>query len=91
MALLGELLFYVATQDEPTEHQRPWTMPGWAVPVLARSLGAGDSVEAHYGAKTLENILAQSRFQSARFATQVCSCSVSTPMHRLRALQRRCR
>lgn len=78
--VLGELLFYVSTQDPADaaaasghagEAERMWTMPGWAVPMLTKALGSSDTVKRHYAAKTLENVLAQSAVFGPKFATQV--------------------
>ena len=78
MAALGELLFYIATQDEdpPADPQQPppqqWYMAGATVAAVARCLQEGeDEVVCHYAAKTIENILAQSTATHCRrFATQ---------------------
>ena len=80
MGVLGELLFYVSTQDPADAAaagaghagagERLWSMPGWAVPMLAKSLESSDDVKRHYASKTLENVLAQSGQFGPKFATQ---------------------
>mmetsp|Transcript_28073 Transcript_28073/g.97140 ORF Transcript_28073/g.97140 Transcript_28073/m.97140 type:complete len:1517 (-) Transcript_28073:39-4589(-) len=79
MSVLGELLFYIATQDdvadgagseESSRRGSSWRPPGWTTPLLLRCLGRGeDEIVAHYAAKTLENILAQSESLGPRLAT----------------------
>jgi hypothetical protein len=63
-AALGELLFYVATQQEtlePADREKVWPVPKSTINILTRCLRAGeDDVVQHYVAKTIENISAQS-------------------------------
>ncbi len=72
VAALGELLFYVITQEAPTAPPTPRVVDAaeaWDIPIaavggvigkclLADGGGGGSGVQ-HYAAKTLENVLAQ--------------------------------
>jgi serine/threonine-protein kinase ULK4 len=74
-AALGELLFYVATQQEaldPSERDKVWPVPKSTITILTRCLRSGeDDVVQHYVAKTVENISAQSsEFTRVWFAQQ---------------------
>lgn len=69
MAALGELLFYVVTQEPRTATGAPGDGEGyeaWGVPVAAVGGAIGKCLEdaeyegvRHYAAKTVENVLAQ--------------------------------
>ena len=69
MGALGELLFYVTTEEDGGNNrdgskssgseESGWIIPGSVVPLLRRCLKSEDSVLAHYACKTLQNIYTQ--------------------------------
>jgi hypothetical protein len=59
MAALGELLFYVATEEVSGGGDNGWVIPGSVVPLLHRCMKSEDTVLAHYAVKTLQNIYTQ--------------------------------
>eukprot|EP00741_Cyanophora_paradoxa_P004814 tig00000829_g4671.t1 len=73
MATLGELLFYIATQqaqDSTPPSGSQWAVPQATVTLVVRCLKAGeDETVQHYACKTLENIAAQSLQYSQKFAS----------------------
>lgn len=72
MAALGELLFYVATQQQEQEQSSPspWEVPEEAVGAMVRLLRPGeDEVAAHYAAKSVENVASGAGEWSARVST----------------------
>jgi serine/threonine-protein kinase ULK4 len=60
MATLGELLFYVASQEQQQRHHLAWSGAQQASGAMAQVLAGlvGDEVVRHYCAKGLENIYA---------------------------------
>ncbi|MCO5574854.1 hypothetical protein L7F22_028647 [Adiantum nelumboides] len=82
MATLGELLFYIATQNEgsprtasgsdavakESKSASAWQVPSTLVALVASILRKGeDDVTQHYALKTIENICSQGGEWSARF------------------------
>jgi len=62
IAALGELLYYISTQ-EPTEEELNeglvWTIPNDAITTLMTCINSGDTISQHYASKCLENIYIQ--------------------------------
>ena len=80
MAALGELLFYVATQQEegrqaggvPNPEAAQWEVPASTVGLVTRLLRAGeDEVTQHYAVKAIENIVTHGGDWAQRFTSQV--------------------
>lgn len=78
MATLGELLFYIATQQQDsgsasvTDTSTAWGITPSTIQAVARLLRPGeDEVCQHYAVKTIENICSQGGEWAAKFATQV--------------------
>ena len=78
LAALGELLFYVTTEDEEDVAGRSdaegsvsqWIIPGSVVPLLLRCLKSEDVILSHYACKTVHNIYSQAvEFHMSRFVT----------------------
>ncbi|XP_024394414.1 serine/threonine-protein kinase RUNKEL [Physcomitrium patens] len=81
MATLGELLFYIATQNEGSPRaggghdnsakdvkSSAWQIPGTTVALVASILRKGeDDVTQHYALKTIENIASQGGEWAQRF------------------------
>lgn len=78
MATLGELLFYVATQqqdaalaDPPVDVATAWSIvPGTLTAVTRLLKPSEDEIAQHYAVKTIENISSQGGDWTVRFATQ---------------------
>ena len=78
MATLGELLFYVATQqqdaalaDPPVDVAAAWgIVPGTLTAVTRLLKPSEDEIAQHYAVKTIENISSQGGDWTVRFATQ---------------------
>ena len=78
MATLGELLFYVATQqqdaalaDPPVDVATAWSIvPGTLTAVTRLLKPSEDEIAQHYAVKTIENISSQGGDWAVRFATQ---------------------
>eukprot|EP00753_Platysulcus_tardus_P012734 PLAT3529.3.p1 GENE.PLAT3529.3~~PLAT3529.3.p1 ORF type:complete len:1349 (-),score=673.98 PLAT3529.3:46-4092(-) len=74
-ATLGELLFYVSTQDDSSPDV--WELPDDVLPGLLRCLfTSSNGVQKHYAAKAVENMLAQ----SSRFNDQLATAEVVAQM-----------
>lgn len=75
MGALGELLFYVTTEEDNGSNKNGsdsngWVIPGSVVPLLHRCLKSEDAVLAHYACKTLQNIYTQgTRNHLSRFVS----------------------
>ena len=76
LAALGELLFYITTEDEddydngPDHSAAQWVIPGSVMPLLLRCLKSEDSVLSHYTCKTFDNIYSQAaKIHMGRFVT----------------------
>eukprot|EP00761_Pharyngomonas_kirbyi_P000355 gb/GECH01000355.1/.p1 GENE.gb/GECH01000355.1/~~gb/GECH01000355.1/.p1 ORF type:complete len:1235 (+),score=314.16 gb/GECH01000355.1/:1-3705(+) len=69
-AALGELLFYIATQEEDELPENElWVIPEKIAKNLLEYLEPGnDEIVQHYFAKTIENIAARSSYYSTYFA-----------------------
>ncbi|GMI70343.1 RUNKEL, EMBRYO DEFECTIVE 3013 [Hibiscus trionum] len=84
MAALGELLFYISTQNEHSRDNNPPEFPskdnkpvcGWQVPNSLISLVSSvlrkgeDDMTQLYALRTIENICSQGGYWAARFTTQ---------------------
>ncbi|XP_015874449.3 serine/threonine-protein kinase RUNKEL [Ziziphus jujuba] len=84
MAALGELLFYISTQNEQTRDNNPLESPskdgrsvsGWQVPNSLISLVSSilrkgeDGITQLYALRTIENICSQEGHWAARFTSQ---------------------
>ncbi|KAK9809997.1 hypothetical protein WJX72_003108 [[Myrmecia] bisecta] len=71
MASLGELLFYVATQQQDSGAESLWQVPPSTITLVTRLLKSGeDEIAQHYAIKTIENIASQGGAWAARFASQ---------------------
>jgi serine/threonine-protein kinase ULK4 len=65
MAALGEVLFYIGSQDEGEE--AAWTVPPGTIGCVVRCLrDESDEALRHYAAKTVENIMAQGSSEHKR-------------------------
>jgi hypothetical protein len=78
MATLGELLFYIATQQQDggggsvSDVSAAWGITSATLSGVARLLKPGeDEICTHYAAKTIENICSQGGEWAAIFSTQV--------------------
>lgn len=78
MATLGELLFYIATQQQDSgsasvsDTSAAWGITPATIQAVARLLRPGeDEVCQHYAVKTIENICSQGGEWAAKFANQV--------------------
>lgn len=70
MATLGELLFYVATQQQDTSQTSQWHVSATTITQVGRLLKPGeDEVAQHYAVKTIENIGSQVGEWAKRFAS----------------------
>eukprot|EP00898_Chlorokybus_atmophyticus_P000048 jgi/Chlat1/1043/Chrsp110S01535 len=81
MATLGELIFYIATQqqDKTAAEQKSetWIVPVSTTSLMIRMLRPGeDEIVQHYAAKTCENIASHGGDWTARFATQEVAFSL---------------
>ena len=83
MAALGEVLFYISSQENEEEvygedSLRPhkWTVPSGCIGCVVRCLrDEGDEILRHYAAKTIENIMAQGSPEHKRkFVTVDIAC-----------------
>ncbi|KAE8734157.1 1-deoxy-D-xylulose 5-phosphate synthase family protein [Hibiscus syriacus] len=84
MAALGELLFYISTQNEQARDNSPFESPskdnkpvsGWQVPNSLISLVSSvlrkgeDAITQLYALRTIENICSQGGYWAARFTSQ---------------------
>jgi hypothetical protein len=80
MATLGELLFYIATQQQDSgsasvqDTSIAWGITPATIAAVVRLLKPGeDEVCQHYAAKTIENICSQGGEWASKFAVQVCA------------------
>lgn len=78
MATLGELLFYVATQQQDSgsasvaDTSEAWGITCDTISAVTRLLGPSeDEVCQHYAVKTIENICSQGGEWAGKFAQQV--------------------
>ena len=78
MATLGELLFYIATQQQDSgsasvqDTSSAWGITPATVAAVVRLLKPGeDEVCQHYAVKTIENICSQGGEWASKFAVQV--------------------
>lgn len=78
MASLGELLFYIATQQQDSgtgsvaDVSSAWGITQLTMAGVSRMLKPGeDEICQHYAVKTIENICSQGGDWAAKFATQV--------------------
>ncbi|KAL3147840.1 hypothetical protein ABBQ32_002563 [Trebouxia sp. C0010 RCD-2024] len=70
MATLGELLFYVATQQQDASQTSQWQVPANTIVQVGRLLKPGeDETAQHYAVKTIENIGSQAGPWAQRFAS----------------------
>ena len=78
LGCLGELMFYVATQN-PAE-RAPWTVPPTTTDAILTALVDEDEVVRHYAAKTIENVASvPDKTIAKRFASkEVIAALVST-------------
>jgi len=75
VAALGEVLFYVSSQEDDGAPEK-WNLSSSAFAVLARALkDDSDEVVRHYAAKTMENIMAQG---SPEFRRKLTTVEVAT-------------
>lgn len=89
MATLGELLFYIATQQQDSgaasvqDTSSTWGITTATIAAVTRLLKPGeDEVTQHYAIKTIENICSQGGEWAGKFAVQV-------RIHRSSSLQQR--
>ena len=78
MATLGELLFYIATQQQDggagsvSDVSASWGITSSTIGGVTRLLKPGeDEICTHYAVKTIENICSQGGEWAAAFTTQV--------------------
>jgi hypothetical protein len=78
MATLGELLFYIATQQQDSgsasvqDTSSAWGITPATIAAVVRLLKPGeDEVCQHYAAKTIENICSQGGEWASKFAVEV--------------------
>jgi hypothetical protein len=78
MATLGELLFYIATQQQDSgsasvqDTSSAWGITPATIAAVVRLLKPGeDEVCQHYAVKTIENICSQGGEWASKFAVQV--------------------
>ncbi|GFH10851.1 protein kinase domain-containing protein [Haematococcus lacustris] len=84
MATLGELLFYIATQQQDAQNgataqevSESWSINGGTVAAVARLLKPSeDEVAQHYAVKTIENICSQGGDWAAKFTSQEVAASL---------------
>ncbi|KAL0019961.1 hypothetical protein WJX79_009290 [Trebouxia sp. C0005] len=70
MATLGELLFYVATQQQDASQMSQWQVPTNTITLVGRMLKPGeDEIAQHYAIKTIENIGSQAGTWATRFGS----------------------
>jgi hypothetical protein len=92
MATLGELLFYIATQQQDSgagsvaDVSAAWGISSATTGGVVRLLRPGeDEICQHYAVKTIENICSQGGEWAATFSTMVrlghrCACCVCEPL-----------
>jgi serine/threonine-protein kinase ULK4 len=78
MATLGELLFYIATQQQDSgvcsvqDASQQWGITATTITAVGRLLKPGeDETCQHYAVKTIENICSQGGEWACKFASQV--------------------
>lgn len=86
MATLGELLFYVATQQQDSgaasvaDTSEAWGITSGTIQAVTRLLRPNeDEVCQHYAIKTIENICSQGGEWACKFAQQVCASLAGLP------------
>ena len=81
MAALGELLFYIITQqqeEDQNQNEKPmWYVPNGTIQTIFRLLrNVEDPVTQHYAVKTLENIFSIGGNWALRLCTHECALSL---------------
>eukprot|EP00854_Cymbomonas_tetramitiformis_P004153 gene4153-5131_t len=79
MAGLGELLFYVATQqEENAEASGLWDVPPSIVGLVTRLLKSGeDEITQHYAVKAIENIVTHGGDWASKFSSQDVAINIA--------------